>query len=387
MDLNELTFFDIQVENNYEDDENSFQIRLSCFVHSMQLCIREGLKNSTYIPKLLKKCQKFSKISHKSSKIADALDDLNKRLNRMNVTRWNSEFLLIKSVLSIGKDHLESIASLMDNPIRFSNIDFIVLEEFINILEPFFEISLKCQAEEVVTVSLVVPSIVHLLVHLRDIKNDLSFCKTLVQQLEESLRKRFSGIIGRLNLINVTDHKNYGDPLYFMAAVLDPSFRFYWMRDLRLPVQQENRLKQNILGLILNEINKDVHQSQLQSSKIISSTKTTCDDSSPKSKRRKLFDYGNNMNRSAESTTLDPAIELDAYLNDPLKTKFPEYWFSSQLNVLKNFVKNFFSVQASSAPIERVFSCAGFILNSRRTNMKEQLFRDLVFLRVNKTLL
>jgi hypothetical protein len=307
VDPGELAFFDIPLENNYEDDENSFQLRLPCFLHSLQLCIREGLKNSTYIPKVLKKCQTFSKISHKSSKIADALDDLNKRINRMNVTRWNSEFLLIKSIFSINRDDLDSISSLMENPIRFSNNDFTVLGEFIDILEPFFEISLKCQAEEVVTVSLVMPSIVHLLVHLRDIKNDLSICKKLVQQLEESLRKRFSGIINRLNLIDVTDYKNYGDPLYFMAAVLDPSFRFYWMEDLKLPVQQENRLKQNIIGLIINEINKDVHQSQLQTSKINSSTTTKRDDSSPKAKRRKLFDYGNNMNKSAESTTLDPA--------------------------------------------------------------------------------
>jgi hypothetical protein len=203
----------------------------------------------------------------------------------MNVTRWNSEYLLIKSILSVGKDDLGSIASVMDNPIRFSNNDFIVLQEFIDILEPFLEISLKCQAEEVVTASLVVPSIVHLLVHLRDIKNNISVCKSLVQQLEESLQKRFSGIIDRLNLVDVPDYQNYGDPLYFIAAVLDPSFQFYWLQDLRLSTQAENRLKQNILGLIINEINKDIHQSQVKSNTINAAT-TTYDDSSPKIKRQ-----------------------------------------------------------------------------------------------------
>ncbi len=40
-----------------------------------------------------------------------------------------------------------------------------------------------------------------------------------------------------------------------------------------------------------------------------------------------------------------------------------------------------------SAPIERVFSHAGLILSSRRTNMNEDLFRNLVLLRVNQHLL
>lgn len=387
VDFDDLSFIDVQLENNYEDDDNSLNMRLSCFLHTLQLSIRDGLKNSTYVPKLLSKCQAFSKASHKSSKIADLLDDLHKRLNRINATRWNSEFFLIKSILSISKDDLESIASIMDNPIRFSNNDFTVLQEFVDVLEPFLEISLKCQAEEMVTASLVIPSIVHLLVHLRDIKNNLLICKKLVQELEKSLNKRFSGIIDRLNLVDTDDNKNFGDLLYFIATVLDPSFRFYWIQDLRLPVQTENRLKESILGMIINEINKDIHQSIVKFSAINAAITTTPDYSSPKIKRRKLFDYGNNINNPTESKTLDPAIELDAYLNDPLRTKFSHYWSYSQLNVLKKLVMKVFSVQASSAPIEHVFSCAGFVLSPRRTNMNEQLFRDLVFLRVNKVLL
>jgi hypothetical protein len=69
VDPGELTFFDIPLENNYEDDENSFQLRLPCFLHSLQLCIREGLKNATYIPKVLKNVKHFLKylINHRKS--------------------------------------------------------------------------------------------------------------------------------------------------------------------------------------------------------------------------------------------------------------------------------------------------------------------------------
>jgi len=169
----------------YEDDrigDNPSDVRLSCFAHTLQLCICDGLKMASYVPKSLGKCQALAKFSHKSSKIADLLDQLNTHINKMNVTRWNSEYMLIKSILSIGKNDLELITPLMENPVKFSNNDFIILEESINILEPFYEISIKCQAEVAVTASLVIPSIVHLIAHLRDIKQYISFYSKLIQR-------------------------------------------------------------------------------------------------------------------------------------------------------------------------------------------------------------
>ncbi|CAF5064254.1 unnamed protein product, partial [Rotaria sp. Silwood1] len=143
MDINDLEFMNISYADDYEDIENPSDLRLSCFIHSLQLSVRDGLKNAVYVPKLLKKCQALAKVSHKSSKIAELLEEINKHINKMTITRWNSEFLLIKSILSIGKTDLESITSLMDNQIKFSNNDFIVLEELVDILQPFYDISIK----------------------------------------------------------------------------------------------------------------------------------------------------------------------------------------------------------------------------------------------------
>ncbi|CAF3045088.1 unnamed protein product [Rotaria sp. Silwood2] len=268
MDINDLEFMDILYAEDYEDIENHSDLRLSCFIHSLQLSIRNGLKNASYVPKLLKKCQALAKFAHKSSKITELLEELNKHINKMTITRWNSEFLLIKPISSIGKTDLELITSLMDNPIKFSNNDFIVLQELIDILQPFYDISIRCQAETAVTASLVVPSIVHLISHLRDINPDISLCLKLVQQLEESITTHFSGIINRLNLVDVVDNSAYGDPIYFIAAVLDPSLKFLWIRDLKLPVPIENRLKQHIIELIINEVKKDLPASTIKPMKI-----------------------------------------------------------------------------------------------------------------------
>ncbi|CAF2061368.1 unnamed protein product [Rotaria magnacalcarata] len=190
--------------------------------------------------------------------MTDLLDELNKNINKMNVTRWNSEYLLVKSILSIGKDDFESITKLMDNVVKFTNNDLTILEEIADVLEPFYEVSIKCQAEIIVTASLVVPVIVHLITHLRDIKENLSFCTKLAQQLQSSIEIRFAGIIKRLNQFDVDTNDPFNDPMYFMAAVLDPSFKFYWIQDLKLPTNAENRLKQNIIQLILDDISKDI---------------------------------------------------------------------------------------------------------------------------------
>jgi hypothetical protein len=94
--------------------------------------------------------------------------------------------------------------------------------------------------------------------------------------------------------------------------------------------------------------------------------------------------YGDYSN---DSIVTNPVAELEAYLNDRIRWKFSEYWFRSQMNQLKKLVMRIGSVQASSAPVERVFSHAGLILSSRRTRLSEQLFTDLVFLKVNQALL
>jgi hypothetical protein len=84
---------------------------------------------------------------------------------------------------------------------------------------------------------------------------------------------------------------------------------------------------------------------------------------------------------------MSPMAEIHVYINDQMRTKFSPYWENSQLLFLKNVVKRVFSIQASSAPIERAFSQAGIIMSPRRTSMREEVFRNLVFLRMNQNLI
>jgi hypothetical protein len=134
-------------------------VRLSCFAHSLQLVIREGLTNVALLSKTLAKYKKLSKRSHKFTMIADLLDDVDMKIKRSNTTRWSSEFMLVRSILQLGRNTIEEITNVIgDDDLKFISNDFNVLEELIDVLEPFAEITTSCQLEVVATISMVVPA-------------------------------------------------------------------------------------------------------------------------------------------------------------------------------------------------------------------------------------
>lgn len=193
--MNDLHLLTPEQDNISCHSQISRVTRMACFAHTLQLTIRDGLQKHMCVSKVLMKCRTFACLAHKSSKVADRLDHIQKHIERPTTTRWSSEFMLIKSILSINRDDIASISSMVEDAVQFSSSDFTIMTELIDILEPFHLIALMCQAERAVTISLVVPSIVHLLCHLRSISTHLVFCNKLAQQLLSSIEKRFAGII------------------------------------------------------------------------------------------------------------------------------------------------------------------------------------------------
>ena len=95
--LDDFRVVDAQYVDDVEDYKGLPTLQLSCFLHSLQFCVRDSMKNASYISKVLEKCRNLSKFSHKSSKIADTFEQLNKSIGKANVIRWNNEYMLIKS--------------------------------------------------------------------------------------------------------------------------------------------------------------------------------------------------------------------------------------------------------------------------------------------------
>ena len=65
---------------------------------------------------------------------------------------------------------------------------------------------------------------------------------------------------------------------------------------------------------------------------------------------------------------------------DPLK------WWDvnkNQFPIVAEIARKYLSIQATSGASERVFSDAGWIMSTKRTSMKEDLFEALIFLKRN----
>ena len=81
---------------------------------------------------------------------------------------------------------------------KLNNNDFISLQKAVDVLESFEEITLRIQSDSVVNTSLLVPSVMHIIDHSKNIKLHVSLMSNLCKQLEDSINKRFSGIATHL---------------------------------------------------------------------------------------------------------------------------------------------------------------------------------------------
>ena len=63
-----------------------------------------------------------------------------------------------------------------------------------------------------------------------------------------------------------------------------------------------------------------------------------------------------------------------------------EFWWQNEKNVLPlaELAKNYLSVPASSACVERMFSIAGHIFSLKHRRLGIQVFMDLVWLKLNE---
>ena len=81
--------------------------------------------------------------------------------------------------------------------------------------------------------------------------------------------------------------------------------------------------------------------------------------------------------------------EMFEYLQDPLCCEVHIFWARKRFELpkLAQLVPKLLCVPASSSPIERVFSAAGFILRPHRARLSYKTLQALVFLKVNAKLL
>lgn len=128
---------------------------LSCFAHTLQLAVRDGLKETRSLYSALSKCSKLASLLHSSTKFQEQFEGKfgdRKGIPQVNDTRWNSTLIHVKGVLKLSR---EMLSELLCSPrVQQENLlltarEWSQLQELVMILEPFLEATNYTQGEKV----------------------------------------------------------------------------------------------------------------------------------------------------------------------------------------------------------------------------------------------
>jgi thiamine phosphate synthase YjbQ (UPF0047 family) len=96
-------------ENDVENKiESSVDVCLPqhvrCYAHSLQLVVKDGLKEcNSHLKQVVTKVSHIVNYVRKSVNASEILEDYS-RLQAANVTRWNSQLYMLRSILNVPED-------------------------------------------------------------------------------------------------------------------------------------------------------------------------------------------------------------------------------------------------------------------------------------------
>ena len=322
-----------------------------CFAHSLQLVIRHALNKCKSLSDLLKKVNKVVSHIHMSTVATDFLQG-EPRPSTANSTRWNSQLKAVQSLMRIDKKKLDSIPSLSPQ-LLLSVKERQILAEFIELMDPFEEVTNRVQGENVVTAGYVLPSVFQLKSHVSS--GTFKFTAELANHLKSEL--------DRLNDFECKLH-------FQLATFLDPRFKLRFFNE-----EKKTAVKGTVTGMLNSSSLKD--------------SSLSADVLQPRSKKRKsIFD---NLEMETEAASQCNS-EVAAYLNDsalPLDSCPLLFWKNnrSRFPQLARLARRYLVIPASSGPVERAFSSAGKIFRPERTRLTDNHFATLMFIKCNMAFL
>lgn len=118
--------------------------RLSCFAHTLQLALKDGLDKCASIRPITAKCTKLSSLCHQSATFKERFEATFGQIRTVptaNATRWSSTYHQLSTVADLDQDMLNGLVRETghDNLI-FSAKDEASLRELVEILSPWAEV-------------------------------------------------------------------------------------------------------------------------------------------------------------------------------------------------------------------------------------------------------
>jgi len=361
---------------------------IPCSIHTLQLAVCDSFKATIQLKKVsdvLKKNNKLVNFVRRSEARLNELRDACKAVNiqflvpvKPNDTRWNSEFssLLTTILLNRGYKYL----AFNDNSKKkiwlehvLNNDEMSIVVAVKNALEPVKNASKLWEGDLVPTSHLVVRELFNIRDQLSVQSKDADeYVAEFASDLAAQVEKRFP---------------NCGTtvPLHSCAHFLDPEYK-------GMVLSEFPGVYENTMGFLREMASKYVKDDQNATSPtdgtIVEVQDAVVDESSlsgvEKLKRRKLSVGG-----WAAGPPLSIDVEIKNYEQMDLSTEtLPDnpliFWkdHSTTFKLLSQCAKEVFSVPASSASSERVFSVGGNVCTTKRSSLSPNKISELMLLNI-----
>ncbi|XP_036398481.1 zinc finger BED domain-containing protein 4-like [Megalops cyprinoides] len=314
------------------------------FAHALQLVVRDGLLATTQTTiSVLAKVSAM--VTHTwDSTPASATDRLEEQPKGQSSGGpcWNRQLKLAKAILA---DQEEKLGHLGAADPGLTAADRAMLEDFINILRPFEEITDRIQGERVVPASLVIPSI-------RGIRKHLSSPSEHNQHLVTSLTAATEKWLSRYE----------SKSSYLRATSLDPRLKLRWCEG-----DQASHLQEDLLTLT-------------STSTTNSQEEVPAPEPVPPPKKKCLFPF---FEDEPQDYTPSPhAEEVETYLQEPCIPYHQDplmFWRGNQQRFprLSPLALHYLCIPASPVPA----------LHPDSTRLSDIDFENLMFIKLNSSLL
>jgi len=209
--------------------------RLSCFAHTLQLVVKDGLSKSTSFRNVLGKCSKMANLCHQSTHFREAFEatfGVGRSIPVANATRWSSTFTQLAGIASLQLENMpDMLRSVGHSELILLKKDEESLRELVEILRLCADATELLQGDTYATIGCVVPSVLAIHHQLQELMKKVKHHCLLLQHLNVSLCSRFGGLLSGLQipLPYGSSGEGFSDSVYRMACVLDPSFAFQWL--------------------------------------------------------------------------------------------------------------------------------------------------------------
>lgn len=371
-----------------------------CLDHRLQTMLKKVFKAIPELDGVLKKATKLASRCHQSAltceKIkeeAKKIDDVYVKVVAPVVTRWNSNFMMISSIVKMKRTLLSLVENKIDLDVPLFNIEeFWCLEQMEEVFGKLDAVSQELSSDK----SCTMPNV---LVHLYNLTTQVEVHKNrvaalVVDQASEEPNERSRDVI--LDLLKKVQHHleidfpDYGshDELIRAGQFVHPFFRGAMLKKFSEFDKAIDHIIDNHPSTLLH--NEKIREQQNKASQDLFD-ETVTDDLND----AELLCWELEREEKEESgvdTDEEPPMreEIDRYLRLPkpaerTKVDILQWWRDHEktLPLLSHYAKGILAIPASSASSERTFSAAGNIVTAQRYNLDPKTTQTLTWCQQN----